>query len=836
MTRWVLAAAAAAALTVPSTATAAVAIDADRVTVSTEGASVTATRAPFRLAFADGAGRTVLRQVENTGQAPLPIAPTPDPIPLGADTVRRPTLYAPFAFTVGSARDVQYPSTQYAGNNLAGTEAGTMFSARDVLDAKPAGDGAELTVATSDPTRRLVVTLRPGTGASIRVAVRVTPDAGVATIHDAFAATSTEAFRGFGGRHNALDQRGQDFYSWNEQQNTSAGSLEPAVSQVPGTQGDRYQFPNGPTAAYYNQALFYSPERFGFLVDRDELLRFRMASDRPDAWQVGVQAPALEYVVAPGDAPQAIRTITAINGRHRVPPRWALDATMDRLVRFPPEGAAAYKASVEDDLRRLERRQVRLSAYRIEGWYLYAPDELRAVIGRLQGVGTRALLYFRAFVESEANGYDDNAAFVEAVEKGYVARTPAGTPFLYLTNYNVPGALIDFTNPDARAWWERRVRRGLDLGADGFMQDFGEQVQMDMRFADGSTGAEMHNRYPKLYHRWTRDVVERYRRETGREIFFYTRTGYSGSPGSAADENGNFAGDSTTDWSRSTGLGSLATDMLNRGVGGAFGFLTDIGGYFDVGPYSPTTKELFLRWTAWAALSPHFRVHGSVGAGTHAPWTFDDETVAIYNRFAELHRRAIPLIERLWREGVRTGLPPARPLWLQAPGDPEAARQDQQWMLGPDVLVAPVVTQGAQGRDVYFPAGCWEHPETGARFAGGRSARVAAATDELPYFFRCGTQPFRAAAAGGATLPAARTCRSRRNFRIRLRRDLVSARVFVNGRRVRTLRPARRGGRLRARVDLRGLPRGRFTVRIVGRTRKGRTVVSRRAYRTCVPR
>ena len=183
--------------------------------------------------------------------------------------------------------------------------------------------------------------------------------------------------------------------------------------------------------------------------------------------------------------------------------------------------------------------------------------------------------------------------------------------------------------------------------------------------------------------------------------------------------------------------------MLNRAIGGAYGFTTDIGGFFDVGPYEPTTKELFLRWAEWAALSPMFRLHGSVGAGTHTPWSYDDETVAIYNRLSRLHLRARPLILRLWKRAKRTGMPITRPLWLAYPGDPQAAAQDQQWLLGPRVLVAPVIEEGATSREVYFPAGCWRHPETKLRVRGPQSREVPAALDELPYFFRCGTRPFK---------------------------------------------------------------------------------------------
>jgi len=299
-----------------------------------------------------------------------------------------------------------------------------------------------------------------------------------------------------------------------------------------------------------------------------------------------------------------------------------------------------------------------------------------------------------------------------------------------------------------------------------------------MHFHDGSTGAEMHNRLPNLYHRATREVA-------GDDVFFFTRTGYTGTPGATAYENANFPGDETTDWSQSTGLASQTRDMLNRALGGAYGFTTDIGGYFDIGPYQPTTKELFVRWAQWAALSPLFRLHGSVGAGTHTPWSFDAQTVELYNALSRLHLAARPLILKLWRDAVRTGVPPTRPLWMAEPDSREAAQQDQEWLLGDDVLVAPVVEEGATSRAVYFPRGCWRAAESGARFDGPRSATVPAPLDELPYFVRCGTDPLTDAAGASATLP--RSCRSRRRFTIRLRRGLVSAKVYVNARRVRTI-------------------------------------------------
>jgi sulfoquinovosidase len=832
-TRRTVGAALAAALLAPAPAFAAVDVGPDRVIVSADGARATIDRAPFRIAFAGPDGATALEHVANERGGPFPIPPTPDPQPLGGENVpRRPSLYSPMTFTVGVQRSAEYPAYQYNGNLLTGVEGGVQHAAHDVESVEADGDAARLVVATSDPGRKLEVTVGPGPRAgTLRVVAQVTPGDGVVAMADSFATAEGQPFRGFGGRHNRLDQRGTSFFNWLQQENTGAGQLQPVINVIPGTGREAYLFPTGPHSAYYVQSLFFS-DAYGFLLDRPELSLWRMAADRPDAWQVSVAANALDYVVAPGDP----LGLTAATGRHRVPPAWAAGTQLDRAVKYPSDNPTAYEAQVRDDLRQIDRTGLPLDAYRIEGWEFFSRDTLRELIAELKRRGIRPILYFRAFVGMDEIGTDDPADFEEAVQKGYVARTPAGQPYIFISNFQAPAALIDFTNPDAVTWWQGRIREAIELGATGFMQDFGEQTQSDMVFHDGRTGAEMHNEYPKLFHRATRAFLDA---EGHDDVVFYTRAGYSGTPGSAADESSNFPGDETTDWSRSSGLASLTTDMLNRGMGGLFGYMTDIGGYFDIGPYSPTTKELFLRWAEWAALSPQFRLHGSVGAGTHTPWSFDEETVRVYNALSRLHLAARPLILSLWEEGVRTGVPVARPLYLAYPDDAEAVKQDQQWLLGPDVLVAPVVAEGATSREVYFPRGCWEHPESGARFSGPQSAAVDAPLGVLPYFFRCGTRPFEPTVGAGSSvrLPGARTCRSRRRFVIRIVRPrrrgerIASARVYVNGRRART-RKVR--GRFRARVDLRGLPRGRFTVRIVVRTTRGRTYVAKRRYRTCV--
>jgi alpha-glucosidase (family GH31 glycosyl hydrolase) len=709
-------------------------------TVTATGASARVRFDPLQISFRDGRGRTVLRGLSGRpgAEQAIPAVPrsqfgAPDPPP--------PTLYAPLSFLVGSVSITQFPTFQWNGNLDSVTESGVEYGAESVERASRRRDGIRLVVATSDPSgRRLIVDIGPGREAGT-IVLSAKPDdpTGVAAIADSFSSPAGEAFRGFGGRHNSLDQSGTEFYNWTQQENLSSPGLGgPTPPGVPNP--DRYLFPNGEHAAYYVQSSFVSPDRYGFLLDRDELSHWRLASDRPDAWQVQAASSRLDYVVAPGPSRSAIRRLTAIGGRHRLPPRWALGPALDRLVEFPSQSAEDYSAAVRDDLRQMRATGTRLGSYRIEGWAFLPRPFLREVIATLQDRGIRPLLYFRSFVGEDEIGTDDPDLFDEAIGRGFVATKANGDPYVFESNFSAPAAQIDFTDPAAVRWWKQRIRTALSLGAEGFMQDFGEQVQVGMHFDDGSTGAAMHNRLPILFHRATFEAVRSFeRRHPGRHIYWFTRNGYSGSPGSARYEMANFPGDETTDWSRSAGIASLTTDMLNRAIGGAYGFTTDIGGFYDV-PYGATDKELFIRWAEWAALSPFFRIHGSVDAGTHTPWSYDAATLRAYKRLARLHRRAEPLIMRLWQRARKTGMPVTRPLWLQYPGDRRAARQDQEWLLGPDLLVAPVVEQGSTSRKVYLPRGCWRL-RGGERHRGPAAVEVAAPLGALPWFSRCGTRP-----------------------------------------------------------------------------------------------
>jgi sulfoquinovosidase len=713
-----------ASLLAAAPATASVRIGSREITVEGSGASAVIERAPFGMSFRNSAGQTVLAEVPGKQSFTLPASET-----RLASEPAGPALYAPLSFLVGRSQLQTFTEGLDNGDLESVEENGTEYSAEKVLSAKAYDEGVTLKVSTNDPDgRTLTVDVAPHGAGAIKVSAIPSEPTGVAAMADSFASSPTEAFHGFGGEHNALNQHGQSFYGWVDQENIGTGSPEETDLS-----------PDGPHAAYYVQSSFVSNRDYGFLLDDTALSTWRLDYENPEAWQTEVAAPALEYVVAPGSMVQAIGTLTAITGRQRVPPSW-LGPMFDQEVEFDMT-APEYEKRTEYDVEEIIKTKLPVTAFRVEGWVYLNPTFRERLYAELKAHGIRPLVYFRPFAGDENSGETSKALYEFALAHNLFATRQNGEPFLFKSGYGNPSGLIDFTNPAAVQWWRERIFAALEEGAEGFMLDFGEQVQPGMHFTDGASAEVMHNLYPVLYDRITREVVEEFEAShPGRQIIFFTRAGFSGEPGSSAYESFNFPGDETTDWSQSSGLASLTRDMLNRAIGGAYGYSTDIGGYIDL-TSPPTTRELFLRWAEWAALSPIFRLHGALFT-EHTPWSKHIDAVFLYKQLSRLHVSAEPLIASLWKEADETGMPVTRPLYLAYPEDAQAESQDQEWLLGPDVLVAPIVEQQASSRQIYFPEGCWRDPETGVQVTGPGSEAITASLGQLPFFFKCGTTPF----------------------------------------------------------------------------------------------
>ncbi len=318
--------------------------------------------------------------------------------------------------------------------------------------------------------------------------------------------------------------------------------------------------------------------------------------------------------------------------------------------------------------------------------------------------------------------------------------------------YLVPGSerAIDFTNPDALTWFQTDLREFLE-GPEGkyisglFLDRSDEgDVMSDASdiYFDGRNGREMHNAYPAEYVKAVGEVVEQ-SHEAG---WIISRATYTGTQRWAATWGGDTHsregfiipempnnGDSTD-----LGLRSVLVSMQRAAFMGLPYWGSDIGGYSDF-----ADREVFARWIQVGALSPLMRFHGQ---GANAPWDMptqpklDQEMIEIYRRYVLLHHALQDYLLELAGQAHESGLTLVRPLVFNYPDDLEAQDRWDEWLLGDDLLVAPVWRSGARSRDVYFPTGIWiDFWDREQRITGPVTQEVAAPLDHLPLYIRAGS-------------------------------------------------------------------------------------------------
>jgi alpha-D-xyloside xylohydrolase len=310
--------------------------------------------------------------------------------------------------------------------------------------------------------------------------------------------------------------------------------------------------------------------------------------------------------------------------------------------------------------------------------------------------------------------------FAEAAEAGYLITRPDGSVWQW-DLWQAGMALVDFSNPDATAWYQGKLRHLLDQGVDAFKTDFGERVPLDVDYFDGSSPDRMHNWYTQLYNRAVFDVLEE-TRGAGDAVLF-ARSATVGGQAMPV----HWGGDSTSTYE------SMA-ETLRGGLSlafGGFGFWShDIGGF-----EGTPDAGVFKRWTAFGLLSSHSRLHGS--GSYRVPWAFDEEAVEVTRLFTKLKLRLMPYLYAAGLEASRTGTPVMRPMQLEFPDDPAVAHLDRQYMLGADLLVAPVFSSSGEV-EFYLPAGTWTNYFTREMVVGPVWRRETHPFTSVPLYVRDG--------------------------------------------------------------------------------------------------
>jgi alpha-glucosidase (family GH31 glycosyl hydrolase) len=668
--------------------------------------------------------------------------------PVLAETVRSGSLRAdvgtePFSLTfavdggpvLASVTDGGSPGpSALSVRTVAGWVHATNVSSLD----RRGGGGLRMTVQTSDPEgATFAIRVRPAGEGIIDVeATHTGGTAEVLGIGAGWVATPDERFYGLGERANAAQHRGARVESyvsdgpWIEQNRGLISGLLPP----PG-------FRARDDATYFPVPWILSSRGYGFLVDNDETAYHDLATpERPDTWSVEVvgapegmplrPAPTtLRFRVFAGPRPaDVLRRFTAAVGRQPSPAApWVFG---------PWYQGPALQAFRDAD--------VPVSVSQTYLHYLPCGDDRSnepARTAAAHALGYAITTYFNPMI---CTSY--TPAFTDAAAAGALTTRADGTPYVYpyFTNRFFDVGQFDFSAPAGRRFYASLLSDAMDDGHDGWMEDFGEYTPLDSRSADGRDGSATHNRYVTDYHCAAHAATRK------RPIVRFQRSGWTGAARCAQVV---WSGDPTTSWDFD-GLRSVVTTGLGMGLSGVSRWGSDIGGFFSLlGPQ--LTDELLIRWVQLGAVTGVMRTQrdGISIPSYRRPQVEDPAQIDNWRRYAKLRTQLYPYIVAADREYERSGMPIMRHLMLAYPDDALAAEREDEFLFGPDLLVAPVLAPGAATREAYLPAGAWVDFWRAVRFGspdggfvlggadvipGGGTHTLPAPLEELPLLVRAG--------------------------------------------------------------------------------------------------
>jgi alpha-D-xyloside xylohydrolase len=502
-------------------------------------------------------------------------------------------------------------------------------------------------------------------------------------LHERLALDVGECVYGLGERSSAFVRNGQSVDMWNDD--------------------------GGPSShhAYKNVPFYLTNRGYGVFVATPGPASFEVGSEFISQVQFSVPGEELTYYVVAGDSPKAILDrYTRLTGRPAVPPAWSFGLWLS--TSFVTSYSEQTATELVDGMR---QRELPLSVFHFDSFWMREfhwcdfewdprrfPDPA-GMLRRLKERGLRISVWINPYVAQQS------ALFDEGTERGFFLTLADGSVWQTDT-WQAGMAVVDFTNPDARRWYQDKLRALLDQGVDCFKTDFGERIPVNVRYSDGSDPVLMHNYYSYLYNQAVFEVI----REHGGEPVLFARSATAGGQQFPV----HWGGDPEPTY---VSMSESLRAGLSLGLCG-FGFWShDIGGFEGI-----PDAGLFMRWAAFGLLSSHSRLHGAINY--RVPWEFGDQAVEVVRSFAGLKMRLMPYLLAAAHEAAAGGVPVMRAMVLEFMDDPSCLHLDRQYMLGPDLLVAPVFTD--DGTVTYYvPDGEWLGLESGlpVRGPGWRTER-----------------------------------------------------------------------------------------------------------------
>ncbi|MDT0344282.1 alpha-xylosidase [Streptomyces litchfieldiae] len=532
--------------------------------------------------------------------------------------------------------------------------------------------------------------------------------------------------------------RGTGFVTDGEGRHFSLGQLSLGVGELVYGLGERFTpfvkngqvvdiwQSDGGTAseqAYKNVPFYLTNRGYGVFVNHPGRVSYEIGSESVGQVQFSVEGESIEYLVIHGPTPKEILDrYTALTGRPALPPAWSFGLWLSTSFTTDYD-----EATVNRFVRGMAERDIPLSVFHFDCFWMREyqwcdftwdpavfPDP-EGMLARLKEQGLRISLWINPYIGQKS------PLFAEAKALGHLVRKANGDVWQW-DMWQAGMALVDFTSPAAREWFAEKLRVLARQGVDCFKTDFGERVPTDVVWHDGSDPERMHNYYTQLYNQTVFDVLSE-EHGPGQAVLF-ARSATAGGQQFPVHWGGDC--ESTFD-----AMAESLRGGLSLGLSG-FGFWShDIGGF-----EGTPTPAVFKRWVQFGLLSSHSRLHGS--NSYRVPWDYDEEAVTVTRDFTRLKHRLMPYLFRAAEQAREQGTPVMRAMVLEFPEDPACATLDRQYMLGEDILVAPVLSEDGVV-EYYVPAGTWTHLLSGERIQGPGWRREQFGFDSLPLLARPGS-------------------------------------------------------------------------------------------------
>jgi alpha-glucosidase len=526
-----------------------------------------------------------------------------------------------------------------------------------------------------------------------------------------------EHYFGLGEKAGLLDKRGHTYAMWNTDVFGWDESTDPLYQDIPFFIGLR------------------AGRAYGIFFDNTWRSSFDMGARSPDHYSFGAEGGEINYYFFYGPDPKKVLgRYTELVGRTPLPPRWSIAYHQSRYSYYPESRVRFIADNFRE--RRIPCDALFLDIHYMDGYRVFTWDKSRfpdpaRMLSDLRRQGFRVVTIIDPGIKVDPNYW----VYQQGLAGDYFVKKPDGKIYVGKV-WPGESAFPDFTWDRARDWWGSLYKGLLNDGVAGIWNDMNEPavfevpsktMDLDAVFYDRglhSPHTKTHNVYGMLMSQATEEGLLRLRPDERPLVI--TRDTYAGGQRYAAV----WTGDNSSTWDH---LRISLPEIMGMGLSGLALTGADIGGFAQ----SPS-PELYTRWLEAGIFYPYCRTHTEYGSRNQEPWSFGNGMEDINRRSIELRYRLLPYLYNAFRQSAETGLPVMRALLLDYPDDPDAVGQNEEFLFGDDLLVAPVVKDGEHEWKVYLPRGDWYDFWNDRRVTGPANVTVEAPLDRVPIFVRAG--------------------------------------------------------------------------------------------------